>query len=236
MTYKRFIKSYPTLYVWAKDHKHLLSNISKHLPIDYITQTSTYGDLNISKSVLIPRYETLTLIKLANDIIKTHNISKIADIGSGSGVIGLGIVKDNPNITIDFIDKNKKALKIIRINIKNEKFKYNLICDDLLNNYEGPTDLVVANLPYIPSYKIMTLPLSVVKFEPRMALDGGRNGTRYIVKLIRQIADKKIPFSLLEIYEDHELPLTKVIKQYSFMRYRFIKDSYENIRFLLIEI
>ena len=55
---------------------------------------------------------------------------------------------------------------------------------DLLDDVSGPFDLICANLPYIPTPLLMTLPVS--RREPNLALDGGWTGTVFISKLLDQ--------------------------------------------------
>jgi len=63
---------------------------------------------------------------------------------------------------------------------------YNLVLGNLLTAIKGPVDLIIANLPYIPSHRISTLQNEVKFHEPIKALDGGRNGLELISQLIDQ--------------------------------------------------
>jgi release factor glutamine methyltransferase len=71
--------------------------------------------------------------------------------------------------------------------------------NDLLSNVSMQFDLIVANLPYIPSERLKTL--NVRKFEPLTALDGGQDGFQYIGKLLEQVSRNLFPggMILLEI-------------------------------------
>jgi methylase of polypeptide subunit release factors len=68
-------------------------------------------------------------------------------------------------------------------------------------------DLIVANLPYIPSRRIKNLPSSVKDFEPHLALDGGKGGVESINRLIAQLPRYLKPegVAILEIDDTHTL-------------------------------
>ena len=246
MKLKKFLKDYPSLYLWSKDNGHAIKSLSKNIPSDHINSISSISNVNlfVNKNVLIPRQETLELIDLAVKIIKEKNLNYSADIGTGSGFIGISILKavDNTDFRIDLVDKSIKSLYITKKNLESENLSENaeLIYSDLLEylneKHEKNPQIIISNLPYIPSKKIRTLPKNVRKFEPVIALDGGKDGTIYIKKLISQVWEKKIQYCVLEIYETHEIPLTKYLKRYPFKEYRFIKDSFNNTRFLQLTI
>ena len=67
--------------------------------------------------------------------------------------------------------------------------RVSLAIGDLLDAVPEPVDLIVANLPYIPTDRIPTLELEVQK-EPRLALDGGRDGLDLVRRLLTQAEDK----------------------------------------------
>ena len=95
-------------------------------------------------------------------------------------------------------------------------------------------DLIVANLPYIPSARIPKLPESVKDFEPHLALDGGSDGLKLINKLIAQSQSRLKPKGvlLLEIDETHKIKDLKLPKNF---RARIIKDLFGKKRFLRID-
>jgi release factor glutamine methyltransferase len=95
-------------------------------------------------------------------------------------------------------------------------------------------DLIIANLPYIPTSRISKLPKSVKDFEPRLALDGGPDGLKLINKLIAQSQTRLKPGGvlLLEIDETHRIKDLKLPKNF---RAGIIRDLFENERFLRID-
>ncbi|MBI3577090.1 peptide chain release factor N(5)-glutamine methyltransferase [Candidatus Gottesmanbacteria bacterium] len=204
-------------------------------PVEYVTGFAQfYGrDFIVDKNVLIPRIETEELVWIAlncslfnvHRLLSTRSTTNyepftttnplvIADVGCGSGCIGitlfLELQKRGVDSKIYFIDISQKALSITRRNLskfKISKSKFQIIHSDLFCNCNLNCNLVLANLPYIPSARIPTLDDSVKNFEPILALDGGKDGLKYIKTLLRQ-APKKLASGgvvICEIDEDHTL-------------------------------
>jgi release factor glutamine methyltransferase len=170
-------------------------------PLQYLTGKSHfYGlQLRVDKNVLIPRPETETLVDLALGIIKESNSSSysIIDIGTGSGCIIIALYKQLEKtlgkelfskIAFSACDISAKALKIAKMNAKNNRAKIGFFSSDLLSRTRNGEqfDLVLANLPYLKSdYQKDNKDLS---HEPRLALDGlGEDGLQIIERLITQL-------------------------------------------------
>ncbi|MGB7378310.1 MAG: peptide chain release factor N(5)-glutamine methyltransferase [Rivularia sp. (in: cyanobacteria)] len=173
--------------------------LSESLPVQYIAKTTTWRHFNIkvSPSVLIPRPETESLIDLAaratadNSIMQQGNW---ADLGTGSGIIALGLAKAFSQAKIHAVDRSAEALSIARLNADN----YDL--GDRIKFYQGswwePLDFLkgefsgmVSNPPYIPTSTLPELQPEVFKHEPHLALDGGKDGLECIRHLIETSSD-----------------------------------------------
>jgi len=116
-----------------------------------------------------------------------------------------------------------------------DNFQIRLIKSNLFNSYPKDLkfDLIVANLPYIPSARIPKLPKSVKDFEPLLALDGGPNGLKLINKLIAQ-SKSRLKLSgvlLLEIDENHRIKDLLLPKKF---RVKIIRDQFGKKRFVKI--
>jgi len=103
------------------------------------------------------------------------------------------------------IDKSIDALRVTLDNIRTYELpgRVHPACADLLSAVKGPFDLVIANLPYLPSSSLDTLQPEVTVFEPRQALDGGAQGLDLIERLCGMLAARLCPTALvlLEIDE-----------------------------------
>ncbi|PJF45135.1 MAG: peptide chain release factor N(5)-glutamine methyltransferase [Phototrophicales bacterium] len=162
-------------------------------PLPYILGKWSFywWDFSVNEHVLIPRPETEQLVERAYQWALQQSPLKnlrIVDVGTGSGVIALSLAKLLPQAAVFGVDVSYPALQVACLNaqqlaITNCRF----IQGDLLSSFglERPLDLVVANLPYIPSDDLKTL--DVARYEPRTALDGGVDGLEYIRQLLEQL-------------------------------------------------
>jgi release factor glutamine methyltransferase len=123
----------------------------------------------------------------------------IADIGTGSGCIAVSLAKYLPNVSVTGIDSSPEAIKIAKKNA--ERHKVNDRCRFVAGNWLEPlkekVDIIVSNPPYIPSAVIDTLQPEVKNWEPREALDGGKDGLDFIQKLISEVPNHLILKGLL---------------------------------------
>jgi len=144
-------------------------------------------DFIISPDVLIPRPETEMIIDLALGWIKQNETpSKILDMGTGSGCIGITIALHAKNSSIIGADSSEKAIEISQQNA--EKFhvenQIQFQLSNLFSRITGKFDMICANLPYIPTPELSSLP--VAKFEPVAALDGGKDGLGVISAFLQE--------------------------------------------------
>lgn len=166
----------------------LLEKRSSGIPLPYILGHWEFYclDFAVTPDVLIPRPETELLVEQALAWLKNHaNQRRAADVGTGSGCIAVSLAKNQPDLNLIATDLSQAALDVARENASRhgvvDRIEWKKI--NLLDDYPGKLDLVVANLPYIPSATLDNLPVS--KYEPRSALDGGPDGLRFINELLR---------------------------------------------------
>lgn len=148
----------------------------------------------LTPDVLIPRPETELLVEEVLKVMtKDQKLKTIIDVGTGSGCIAISIAKNLPKIKIIATDVSPKALEVAKKNAKFHKVDSILfIEDDLISSIKKAPDIIVTNLPYIPSARLMYIDPMVVDFEPKIALDGGKDGFELYRKLFTQISQQKI--------------------------------------------
>jgi len=174
----------------------ILDRRRKREPLAYILgHKEFYGvDLLVNSDVLIPRPESETLVEHALFMsLMGMEVAQlvIADVGTGTGAIAINLGMHLPAARIYATDISEKALMVANFNIRrhNVADRVTLCHGDLLEPLPEPVDLIVANLPYIPSQRVPELQPEI-QWEPVGALDGGSQGMDLIARLISQAAGK----------------------------------------------
>lgn len=191
-TSREWIVSHPEAEIRPDHMKGLEQAVNRLLegePLAYITgNRSFYGlDFFVDRNVLIPRPETEILVEEAISWLEHHpDRRKMADIGTGSGAIAVTCADHFPDLHITAVDISENALAVAQ---RNAEFHHvtdqiEFVSNDLLEDWENKFHLIAANLPYIPSEDLKTLTVS--KFEPLLALDGGKDGLDFIRRLLEQ--------------------------------------------------
>src|SRR5258708_37619456 len=141
-------------------------------PLEYLLGTTTFAGnrVTITPDVLIPRPETEILLEEAIKLVDSKGLP-VLDVGTGSGILPLSLAKKFPELEIIAIDISQAALAIAQKNaegLSNIRF----VESDLMEEKSLPErfQMIVANLPYIPSDQIDGL-MREVRHEPRLALD-----------------------------------------------------------------
>jgi release factor glutamine methyltransferase len=133
--------------------------------------------------VLVPRPETELLIQTALGLPVSGG-ARVLDVGTGSGCIAICLAGERPSWRVDAVDRSLAALEVARRNVAADPaVNVRLVCGDLAASFAGGYDLVVANLPYVPSLRLPLLPLEVRR-EPPAALDGGLDGLDLVMDLL----------------------------------------------------
>ena len=177
-------------------YQELIKRRLKHEPAAYIVGNQPFLGLDIivNRSVLIPRPETELLAETAIKILRNYSLPptpyslKIADIGTGSGCLAVALAKRLPLAEVFGTDTSNDALKVAKKNAEQYKVdnRCHFVKGDWLEPLKEPVDLIVSNPPYIPSDEIKKLQPEVKDWEPRQALDGGKDGLDYIRKLLKE--------------------------------------------------
>ncbi|MBP7898338.1 peptide chain release factor N(5)-glutamine methyltransferase [Candidatus Gracilibacteria bacterium] len=175
-----------------------LDRLKEGEPLSYVIGEKEFYDLSfkVGKGVLIPRPETEWLVEKIISLSTSHfsTGASIADIGTGSGCIGVSLAKNLPTAKIVLVDISPDALDIARENVSRHAVgdRALVIQSDLLNTIiDQHFDIIVANLPYIGEKKFHFVAQDVDKYEPHIALYGGHDGLQLYKKMFQQIQDMK---------------------------------------------
>jgi release factor glutamine methyltransferase len=181
-------------------------------PTAYITgHREFYGlDFYVDRRVLIPRPESELLVETALGLAKNHPLSTMADIGTGCGAIAISLAFSLPEAKIYATDISAAAMEVAVVNCQKHGVvdRVHLLHGNMLDPLPEPVDLIIANLPYVRKSQLARM--GSARFEPRLALDGGSDGTERIRQLCRQAGGKLRPsgFLLLEIGQGQKRAVT----------------------------
>lgn len=192
-----------------KDADFYFAEIEKRaarIPLQHIIGSTEFMgiDFDVNEDVLIPRSDTETLVKSALDdvqaLARTGKNFRILDLCCGSGVVGLSLAANLPDCRMVLVDISEAAVGLARANLtKIAKAggaaanpalkKVALKQGDLLAPFKGrfrneKFDIIVTNPPYIPSAEIAALEPEVSEHEPKLALDGGKDGLAFYRRIL----------------------------------------------------
>ncbi len=156
-------------------------------PLQHILGTVEFHGRTFAcdKRALIPRSETEQLVELALEMARATGAATILDIGTGSGVIALTLALELPAAQVHATDLSSDALALAAENAgRHQLDRVTFSTADLLRSAGGPFELIVANLPYIPTGHLPGL-APEVGHDPRTALDGGPDGLDLIRRLVQ---------------------------------------------------
>ena len=177
--------------------KKLLARRALHEPLAYLRgHTEFYGrDFVISAAVLEPRPESETMIDLLKKLPKLPTKPRIADVGTGSGALGITAASELPKATVELLEIDPEALKIAKRNVDKLSTGISALPSDLLAGSSQNYDVLLCNLPYVPDdFHINTAALH----EPGLALFGGPDGLDVYRRLFEQVRDlQKQPLYIL---------------------------------------
>jgi release factor glutamine methyltransferase len=221
--------AYPEREVTPEQANHFFQLIERRKasePIAYlIGHKEFYGhDFLVDKRVLIPRPETELLVEAALSSIRqklSHGqIPIVADIGTGSGAIPVSIALEEPRLSYLYAcDISTDALQIAQMNCQRHRVasRIRLLQGDLLAPLPEPVDVLTANLPYIGTEEIETLPPDVKVYEPHLALFSGPQGLDLLYRFCQEAAQPGIlnpqAVLLLEIGYSQSKPFDQFLRQ-----------------------
>ena len=219
---------------YHSSYTELLTRRLNGEPLQYIEEYIPFYSIqiNVDQRCLIPRPETEFLIELIKN--KSDNPKKILDVGTGTGCIALMLKKLYPESTVDACDISLEALDLAKENSEINNLEINLFQSDLLSDVEEVDyDIIVANLPYIPTETLSSLESEVVDYEPLVALDGGVDGLLYINRLIKEIEEKVIRNLTLFLEVDTSHATTVLNNLSHWKQVELDKDLVERDRYII---
>lgn len=165
-------------------------------PTAYIVGSREFWGLEfrVSPAVLIPRPETELIVEEAIRRVGALPEPKIADVGTGSGCIGVALARELPRARITATDISREALAIARANAARLGVaeRIDFVCTSYLDGIRGPFDAIVSNPPYVKEHDRQQLSRAVVRYEPHVALFGGEDGLGGVRALLEAAAPRLV--------------------------------------------
>lgn len=191
-------------------------------PLQYITGQQPFWDFDliVTPDVLIPRWDSETVLEEALRLLPKDKPCQVADVCTGSGAYALVIKAERPAAEIIACDISPTALAVARQNAAKYQLAINFQQGDLLAALppaaERQYDLIVSNPPYVETGA--DLPPDVQR-EPALALFGGEDGLTFYRRLVQEgVFDYLLPGGrlLLEIGSAQAAPVSELLRQTGF--------------------
>lgn len=219
-----------------------LKRVASGEPIQYIIGETGFmrHRFKTDARALIPRPETEILVQtvLDCDMLWQRQRPAIVDVGTGSGCIILSLAAVKPQARYLALDISEDALALARENAEQLGLSdHVLFAKAELSDVVEPEslDAIVSNPPYIKTEELEGLPLNVRDYEPRIALDGGPNGTTVIETLIEEASMALKPGGMLflEIGEKQGTTVCRLLQDAGFSKVQIQKDLNDRDRIVI---
>ena len=185
-------------------------------------------ELRVHTGVLVPRPDTETLVEAVLARCPPQAALFVADVGCGTGAVGLALAHARPGIKIYATDLSPEALACTRDNVEalGMKERVAVLQGDLLAPIppHRPIDIVVSNPPYIASATLAGLEPEVRDHEPRLALDGGGDGLAVYRRLVPAAAARARIGLLVEIGHDQGAAVAALFRQAGLQGVAVLRD------------
>lgn len=217
--------------------KSLAEQRLSRIPLQYLLgEAPFYGRMfRVDSRVLIPRPETELLCEWALELLKDHSSPRILDLCCGSGCIGITLKAELPSASVTLSDISPDALDLAAENASLLGADVALCRSDLLEAFSGTSfDLIISNPPYIPSADCDTLQEEVLR-EPRLALDGGKDGLSIYRRIVREAFPRLSPggFLLMELGIGEDEAVSALLSDYGYESIQ-IREDLSGIRRMIL--
>jgi len=165
---------------------NFITQRKQHIPLAYIRGRSAFfgRSFMVNDGVLVPRPETESMIEILKEMTLPEG-AKLADVGCGSGCLGITAKLEMPNIEVTLYDISDKALDVAKRNASLLKADVSIKHQDLLADVDQHFDVILANLPYVPH----DFPINqAATHEPSIALFADNNGLALYERMFAQMA------------------------------------------------
>ncbi len=209
------------------------------VPLQLLTgEVSFFGlRFHVREEALIPRPETEELVEKALSLAPKNRDIRCLDLGTGTGVIAVCLAKFLRRANVTAVDISPKALRLAGDNAELNGVADKILFQESnwLGKVHGRFDLIVSNPPYIDEALLEKLPTEVREHEPRVALNGGNNGTEQIELLLEDVRThmNNSAVLLLEIGESQASQVLQLVGRVGLVEANIANDIAGKQRFVI---
>ncbi len=178
------------------------ARVKTRQPLAYLLKEAWFAGRKfyVDERVLVPRSLTGEFIlEQFQPWIEAKRVRRILDLCTGSGCMAIACAHAFPKAQVDAADISKKALAVVRINVKRHRLdrRVKLVHSDLFESLQGRKyDAIVTNPPYVARAEMKTLPHEY-RHEPELALVSGRHGLDAIARILADAPQHLNPGGIL---------------------------------------
>jgi release factor glutamine methyltransferase len=182
----------------ARDAVHLESMITRRVagaPLEHVLGWADFAGVRVTVTdgVFVPRHRTELLTTTARGLLREGGT--VLDLCCGTGALGLVVCRGVPGVRLVAADVDPAAVECARRNLAPlgaEVFRGDLFAP-LPGELRGKVDLLLANVPYVPTGEIAFLPEEFRVHEARAALDGGADGLDVLRRVAASVGEWLAP-------------------------------------------
>ncbi len=211
--------------------------LAKHCPIQYIIGWGDFLDLRLKlkPGVLIPRPETEDLVVIIRERCRDRELKKMADIGTGSGCIGLSLKKQFPSSEVHLYDLSEEAIEIAAQNACENGLEVHLHSMNVLKTkeMEFKFDLIVSNPPYVCESEKSLMRPNVLEYEPDLALFVSDKDPLLFYRKIAKLASESLVDSgslFFEINEKFSKKIKRMLEDMGYVNVKVFQDRFKKPR------
>ena len=152
-------------------------------------------EFSVTPAVLVPRPESEMIVEEALAVVPAGAAARIADVGTGSGCIGIALAHERPRARVTATDISGAALAVAQRNARKLGVadRVAFVETSYLDGVTGPFDLIVSNPPYVKERDRAFVQRAVVRYEPHVALFGGEHGLDGVLAVLDAAAGRLAP-------------------------------------------
>jgi release factor glutamine methyltransferase len=229
----------------AEEYRRRILLRKERVPVAYISGKAFFRDeeLEVNQHCLIPRPETEWLVEkfIEHSGYKRSDLFTFLDVGTGSGAIGIALLRNYPQAKGTFLDISSEALNVAQRNLENSGFaqRANIVHSDLWEVFRvsGPGkkwDAIISNPPYLSQQDLEHLQPEV-RFEPRAALDGGKDGYDFYRRMIPEAKNYLIfgGWIVLEVGMGQAAKVAGLLSENQYLKVQIYRDHSEINRIVM---